>query len=100
MSGKVYIYGFMNVLGGFFTRTFTEIYTKEQYVNIVSNGLFSAPREQLESYKEIDLYLLGEIDNVSGEVTPCKEFLMHISEVASEVISKRFGGSEDGSTKN
>lgn len=82
----LYIYANYNNLGQFFGQpiicdTEPEVVSKD-YVQMVCD----LEQEALIRLKECDLYLLGSLDNVSGEVKPEKTFLLHCAEVVSRFI--------------
>lgn len=83
----LHIYANFNCLGEFFGTPLMEKITPEEmskdYGQIVS-GLDS---KLLIKLKECDLFYLGSFDNVSGIITPKKEFLLHCGEVVSRYIS-------------
>ena len=82
----LYIYANLNIEGGFFGSVITERIEpeelKENYVQLVV-GL---DQTSLLRLKECDLYCLGKFDNVSGEIIPEKQFLLHCGEVVSRFI--------------
>lgn len=94
---KYHFYANFNVLGGFFvpgvvTEKVDPEEMKDAYVQVVA-GL---PQEALLALKECDLYCLGSFDNVSGEIVPDKQFILHCGEVTSRFI-KCDEVKEDGS---
>lgn len=84
---KLYLYANYNVLAGFFGPMMGERIEPGEMVKDYAQILVGLKKEQLESLKECDLYCLGSIDNVTGEIVPEKRFLLHCGEVASRFLS-------------
>ena len=90
-----YCFAYFNKLGDFYGQPFF-IDQKDEFVKSLSQILYAAKKEELESLKEDDLFLIGDFDNETGVFTPCKEFKMSMSGISSEVLLKKYGVSENG----
>lgn len=64
---------------------------KKSFLLFLRQSLYSAEKEALEHLKEEELYYLGSFDNVSGEFEVCKDFVVSLSGMVEEVLSRRFG---------
>lgn len=85
---KLYIFANLNVIGEFFSSPIIEKITPEEMVKDYAQVVCGLPQETLARLKECDLYCLGSYDNVSGEIVPKKEFLLHCGEVCSRFIKE------------
>ena len=83
---KLYIYANLNVLGGFFGSMITERVEPDEMIKDYAQIVCGLPQEALHNLKECDLYCLGSFDNVSGEIVPEKQFLLHCGEVVERFI--------------
>lgn len=92
---KLYIYANFNVLAGFFGPSIQERIEPEEmkkdYVQVVA-GL---DEKSLNMLKECDFYCLGSIDNVTGEIVPEKQFLLHCGEVVERFLKEPSEVKED-----
>ena len=87
---KLYIYANFNVLAGFFGPSVQERIEPEEMVKDYAQIVSGLDERALARLQECDLYCLGIIDNVTGEIVPEKQFLLHCGEVV-----KRFMKSEE-----
>lgn len=85
---KLYIFANLNVLGEFFSTPMVEKITPEEMIKDYVQVVAGCSKDILEKLKECDLYCLGSFDNVSGEIVPKKEFLLHCGEVCSRFIKE------------
>ena len=83
---KLWIYANFNVLAGFFGPSIQEKIDPEEMTKDYAQIVCGLPKESLERLKECDLYCLGTIDNVTGEIIPEKQFLLHCGEVTSKFL--------------
>lgn len=83
---KLYLYANYNALAGFFGPMMSERIEPDEIVKDYTQIICGLEQEQLKSLSECDLYCLGTIDNVTGEILPEKTFLLHCGEVASRFI--------------
>lgn len=86
---KLNVYCYYNTLGGFFGKPFLEVIAPEDFVAQLTQSMYGAKEDVLESLKEDDLYCLGVFDNVTGELVSSKEFLVHVGEIANKVLLTR-----------
>lgn len=92
---KKYCYAYFNKLGDFYGQPFF-VDHKDEFVKILGQTLYSAKKDELEALQEDDLYFIGSFDNETGEFKFEKEFVTSMSGMVAAVLSKKFGGSEDG----
>lgn len=86
---KKYCFAYQNVLGGFYGTPFFVDHSKEEFVGLFTQSLYSADLKTLSSLKEDDLYYLGYFDNVTGSFVSEVEFVAHLSELVTEIIAKK-----------
>ena len=82
----LHIYVNYNVLGDFFSSPIVEKITPEEMSKDYAQILAGLDKETLKRLKECDLYCLGTYDNVSGEIVPKKDFILHCGDVASRYL--------------
>lgn len=93
---KLYIYANLNVLGGFFGSVITERVEPEEIKQDYAQVVAGLPQDALISLRECDLYCLGSFDNVSGEIVPEKQFLLHCGEVVNRFIKEHAEVDDNG----
>lgn len=82
----LHIYANFNVVGEFFSSPIVEKITPEEISKDYGQMISGLDQVTLKKLSECDLYCLGSYDNVSGDIVPKKEFLLHCGEVASRFI--------------
>ena len=85
---KLYLYANFNVLAGFFGPSVQERIEPEEMIKDYAQIVANLPEDALVKLKECDLYCLGSIDNVTGEIVPEKQFLLHCGEVCEKFLIK------------
>lgn len=84
----LHIYANFNVLGGFFGSPIIDHIEPEEITKDYAQVICGLSQEALAALNECDLYCLGSIDNVTGEVVPEKTFLLHCSDFVGRFIKK------------
>lgn len=84
----LHIYANFNVLGGFFGSPVIDHIEPEEMQKDYAQVCAGLSQEVLAHLSECDLYCLGSIDNVTGEVVPEKTFLLHCSDFTSRFLKK------------
>lgn len=85
---RLFIYANYNVLAGFFGPAIQERIEPDEMIKDYAQIVCGLEEKSLNSLKECDLYCLGSIDNVTGEIIPEKQFLLHCGEVASKFLKE------------
>ena len=84
----LHIYANFNVLGGFFGSPIIDHIEPEEMQKDYAQVICGLSQDVLAHLSECDLYCLGSIDNVTGEVVPEKQFLLHCSDFTSRFLKK------------
>ena len=82
----LHIYVNYNVLGDFFSSPIVEKITPEEMSKDYAQMICGLDQDVLKKLKECDLYCLGTFDNVSGEIVPKKDFILHCGDAASRFL--------------
>ena len=94
-----HVFAYFNELGGFFGKPiFSEF--KDDFVKEITQSLYGANQETLESLSDDSLYYLGTFDNETGLLESKKEFVASLSPICKEVLLKKFGVKKDARDKN
>ena len=84
----LHVYANYNVPAGFFGPFIIERIEPEEMIKDYAQIICNYDKKTLKMLSELDLYYFGKFDNVSGEFTPEKTFLLHCGEVASRFIKE------------
>lgn len=96
---KMYLYSYFNTEGSFHGPIFTLGSKREDIEKDYVQGLVSMSTDALRSLCKDDLYYMGCFDNITGELVPVKEFVLHVSDIASSLIAKRELEEKEDGTK-
>lgn len=86
---KLYLYANFNVLGGFFGPMIQERIEPDEMQKNYAQIVAGLDVPALARLKECDLYCLGSIDNVTGDIVPEKQFLLHCGEVCDRFLASK-----------
>lgn len=97
----MYVYAYRNSIGNFYGQPFI---TGDD-VNVTSakfsRMMFAADDKQLDSLCEDELHLIGTFDDITGELTPSKEFVLNMGALVTQVRQARAVKDEtDGKNEN
>lgn len=84
----LHIYVNYNVLGDFFSTPIVEKITPEEIAKDYVQMIAGLDQDTLKKLKECDLYCLGTYDNVSGQIVPSKDFILHCGDAVSHYLKE------------
>lgn len=91
----LHVYANYNVPAGFFGPFTVERIEPDEMVKDYAQIICNFDDKTLKMLSELDLYYFGKFDNVSGELTPEKTFLLHCGEVAARFIKEKEHGEDN-----
>lgn len=86
-----YLYSQYNKLSGDYSAVITDIVGQDQIVEKLRGELFYVTKDALNNIAENDLFLIGVLDTKTGIIEPKNDFIVHLSEITSEILTKKFG---------
>lgn len=85
----LFIYGLKNRLVGQFEKPFAEGIEPKNYIDQLALSISVADPATLTRYKEYDLYCLGTLDNKSGELKACIEFVGSLEPICVSLLDHK-----------
>lgn len=77
-----HVYCYKRKSAGFAFNPIYSILEPKQYQESLSQNLYDMKYQELENYKDLELYYLGTFDNVSLKVDPKNDFMIDCASIA------------------
>lgn len=89
------VYCYYNRVGGFYSTPFYLDHDIDKISGFLKYTLFYSDKANLESLQEDDLFYLGTFDTDTASFVGTHEFVMHIGDIATAIIEKKFKKEDD-----
>lgn len=91
-----HVYCFKRKSAGFAFNPVYSILDKKQYLDSLNQSLYDLSFDELEKYKDLELYYLGTFENVSLKLEVANEFVQDMASLASAAQAFKKKGDENG----